>query len=305
MNFTRLTRKYNANPYEITEILGEVPISVDQVLALNRLNFQVYPFFSGNTINDYVLTPENLGTPTTFTTGARIHFHIKLVNNRDVPTLAVQGDTTRTLVAGNGAAITAGMLRPGFYSAVLQENGNWQIDVISFQEREWDYIWHLIRGCIRGAEEFMNLDLIPKQYRTFRNDLTGDFERVIEIRELGGVVFELRKGPVMSVDSFTYTDLNGITQTLDPAVDYYVAGQKVVLRGTNRPTKRELQVVQIQFTSGMESIPSDLFGALLDHIAQAYEMHGVCDGVNCPAGMQVPSGARAIYDMYRPMRLGE
>lgn len=305
VDFTRLTRKFVANPYEVVEIIGDIPVSVDQVLAQAKLNYDVDTYFSGKTVNDYVLTPENIGTSTKVETGAHIHFMIETANTRDNPTIEIQGDTSREILTGNGVAISAKQLRRGFYSAELNENGKWQLVELNFQESEWDYIYWLIRGCIRTAELYMNIDIVQKKYRTFRNDLTGDYENVSEINELGGIVFSLRRGPVVSVDLFTYTNANNETIMLDPTKDYYVAGEKIVLKSSCRNPAMRLRCVQIQFTSGLTEITPDLLGAVLDHVCQAYTMHGLCEGDTCPTALTIPDMARATYDMYRRIHIGE
>lgn len=307
VDLSRLTRKFVANPYEIVETIGEVLITVDQVLAQAKLNYDVSPFTSGQTFNTYILTPMSPATPTNYQEGTRIHFYIGKVNTLGQPTLIVGADTTpHPLTRANNTSFEAGELRPGFYSAIYsQSTESWRVDPLTFAETEWDYIYWLIRGCIRTAEIYMNIDLITKKYRTFRNDLTGDYENVCEINDLGGVVFMLRRGPVISVDSFTYTDDMGKTVVLDPTKDYYVAGEHIVLKNTYRNVQKRLRVAQIQFTSGMAEIPVDLYGALIEHISQAYNMHGLCEGDKCPAGLQIPGTARATYDLYRKLHIGE
>lgn len=306
VDLSRLTRKFVANPYEIVETIGEVPITVDQVLAQAKLNYDVSPFTSGQTVNNYVLTPMSPATPTNYQEGTRIHFYIGKTNTLPDPTINLGDGLFRPLGTKDGLAIGAGQLRAGFYSAIYsEERGNWSIDPLTFAETEWDYIYWLIRGCIRTAEIYMNIDLITKKYRTFRNDLTGDYENVCEINDLGGIVFMLRRGPVISVDSFTYTDDMGKTVVLYPTKDYYVAGEHIVLKNTYRNVQKRLRVAQIQFTSGMAEIPVDLYGALIEHISQAYNMHGLCEGDKCPAGLQIPGTARATYDLYRKLHIGE
>ena len=305
VDFARLTRKFVANPYEVISVIGECPITVDQIIAQAKLNYDVAPYESSS-INAYILKAMNPSlAQSAFVEGDRIHFLINLANTQANPTLEVEGDTSRELVSSNGESLVAGGLKKGFYSAVLNETGKWQLVRLDFQETEWDYIYWLIRGCIRCAETYMNLDVVKKQYRTFRNDLSGDYLNVTEINELGGRVFSLRRGPVISVDSFTYTDEKGETITFDPTDDYYVAGEHVVLKNLQREPAKRLRVAQIVFTSGLSEIPMDLYGALLDHICQAYNSHGLCDGDACPAGLIPPAGAKAVYSLYKVRHIGE
>lgn len=305
VDFSRLTRKFVANPYEVISTIGEIPISVDQIIAQAKLNYDVAPYESAG-INSYILNPMNLSdAKSTFIIGDRIHFLINLTNTSANPTLSVAGDTAREVVNSNGDSLGIGALKKGFYSATLAENNKWQLTKLDFQETEWDYIYWLIRGCIKCAETYMNVDIIKKQYRTFRNDLSGDYLNVIDIAELGGRVFSLRRGPVISVDSFTYTDDNGETVTLDPTNDYYLAGEHIVLKNLVKEPAKRLRVAQIQFTSGLSEIPIDLYGALLDHICQAYNAHGLCDGDSCPAGLIPPAGAKAVYSLYKTRHIGE
>lgn len=307
VDLSRLTRKFVANPYEIVETIGEVPITVEQVLAQAKLNYDVSAFTSGDTVDIYRLTPLSPATATNYQEGTRIHFYIGRANTMAQPNIIVGADPTpHSLSKANGTSFEEGELRTGFYSAIYsQESQSWRVDPLTFAETEWDYIYWLIRGCIRTAEIYMNIDLITKKYRTFRNDLTGDYENVCEINDLGGVVFVLRRGPVISVDSFTYTDDRDKTVILDPTKDYYVAGDHIVLKNMYRNVQRRLRVAQIQFTSGMSEIPVDLYGALIEHISQAYNMHGLCEGDKCPAGLQIPGTARATYDLYRKLHIGE
>ena len=305
VDFSRLTRKFVANPYEVISTIGEIPISVDQILAQAKLNYDVAPYES-TSINSYVLNPMNPSdAKSTFETNDRIHFLINLTNTVANPTLNVYGDTTRPIINSNGNGLAVGALKKGFYSAILTENGKWQLTKLDFQETEWDYIYWLIRGCIKCAETYMNIDVITKQYRTFRNDLSGDYLNVTDIADLGGRVFSLRRGPVISVDSFTYTDENEETITFDPTTDYYVAGEHIVLKNLSKEPAKRLRVAQITFTSGLSEIPIDLYGALIDHICQAYNAHGLCDGDNCPAGLMPPDGAKAVYRLYKVRHIGE
>ena len=305
VDFSRLTRKFVANPYEIIQTIGEIPISVDQILAQAKLNYNVAPYESSS-INAYILTAMNpMLAESVFFEGGRIHFLINLTNTQANPTLEVLGDTARELLSSNGESLAAGALKKGFYSAVLTQNGKWKLTQLSFQETEWDYIYWFIRGCIRCAEIYMNIDIVKKQYRTFRNDLSGDYLNVTEIAELGGRVFSLRRGPVISVDSFTYTDDAGRTITFDPTADYYVAGEHIVLKKMLIEPAHRLRVAQIVFTSGLSEIPLDLYGALIDHICQAYNSHGLCDGDSCPAGLIPPVGAKAVYNLYKVRHIGE
>lgn len=305
VDFSRLTRKFVANPYEVISVIGEIPISVDQIIAQAKLNYNVEPYES-TSVNTYVLNPMNpSNAKSTFTTGDRIHFLINLTNTAANPTLAVNGDSAKEVIGGNGDSLAIGALKKGFYSAKLTENSKWQLTTLDFQETEWDYIYWLIRGCIRCAETYMNIDLIAKQYRTFRNDLSGDYINVTDIAELGGRVFSLRRGPIISVDSFSYTAENDETITFDPTTDYYVAGEHIVLKNLQKEPAHRLRVAQIQFTSGLSEIPIDLYGALLDHICQAYDAHGLCDGDNCPAGLVPPEGSKAVYRLYKTRHIGE
>ena len=305
VDFSKLTRKFIANPYEIIQTIGEIPITVDQILAQAKLNYDVAPYESTG-LNSYILTAMNPSlAESVFYDGYRIHFLIGLTNTNSNPTIEVLGDTARELLSSNGESLAAGALKKGFYSAVLTQNGKWKLTKLNFQESEWDYIYWLIRGCIRCAETYMNLDIVKKQYRTFRNDLTGDYLNVSEINELGGRVFSLRRGPVISVDSFTYTDEKGNTITFDPTDDYYVAGEHIVLKNLRNEPAHKLRVAQIIFTSGLSEIPLDLYGALIDHVCQAYNSHGLCDGDNCPAGLIPPAGAKAVYSLYKVRHIGE
>lgn len=305
VDFAKLTRKFVANPYEVISVIGECPITVDQIIAQAKLNYDVAPYESSS-INAYILKAMNPSVAqSAFVEGDRIHFLINLANTQPNPTLEIEGDTPREVLSSNGEHLVAGGLKKGFYSAVLNESGKWQLVRLDFQETEWDYIYWLIRGCIRCAETYMNLDIITKQYRTFRNDLSGDYLNVTEINELGGRVFSLRRGPVISVDSFTYTDEKGETITFDPTYDYYVAGEHIVLKRFFIEPAKKLRVAQIIFTSGLSEIPLDLYGALLDHICQAYNSHGLCDGDTCPAGLIPPAGAKAVYSLYKVRHIGE
>lgn len=305
VDFAKLTRKFVANPYEVISVIGECPITVDQIIAQAKLNYDVAPYESSS-INAYILKAMNPSVAqSAFVEGDRIHFLINLANTQPNPTLEIEGDTPREVLSSNGEHLAAGGLKKGFYSAVLNETGKWQLVRLDFQETEWDYIYWLIRGCIRCAEIYMNLDIIKKQYRTFRNDLSGDYLNVTEINELGGRVFSLRRGPVISVDSFTYTDEEGTTITFDPTDDYYVAGEHIVLKRFFIEPAKRLRVAQIIFTSGLSEVPLDLYGALLDHICQAYNSHGLCDGDACPAGLIPPAGAKAVYSLYKVRHIGE
>jgi uncharacterized phiE125 gp8 family phage protein len=87
--------------------------------------------------------------------------------------------------------------------------------------------------------------------------------------------------PLISVDSITYVDANGVQQTVDPSV-YQVTGvsgadkAKILPAvGRNWPTPRHCpEAVMVRFTAGYgehhEDVPPAIRGAILEMVAQRY-----------------------------------
>lgn len=92
-------------------------------------------------------------------------------------------------------------------------------------------------------------------------------------------VIKLARGPVQSVESITYVDTSGVTQTLDPST-YVFDNSDLVQRiapvfGAFWPvTQRQMAAVKINFTAGATSatlVPQTILNWMLVRIATAYE----------------------------------
>lgn len=118
-------------------------------------------------------------------------------------------------------------------------------------------------------------------------------------------VIELPLGPVLTVDSITYVDTAGATQTL-PSGDY----QTDITRNPARiapaygkffpSTRLGLNAVKVQFTAGFgaaSAVPSDLKSAILLIVGNLYTNRDAT--VLGAAVAQLPMGVDAILDRYR------
>ena len=157
----------------------------------------------------------------------------------------------------------------------------------------------LIITATMVAEFLMRKEILPKQFRTY-----VPFFR-------SGI--ELRRAPLISVDSIEFWDENTESFVVVPPSTYYVTdtdkyAQIFLDDGKSWPsiTTNRKQAVKIEFTVGLNNVVSDLSRdiktALLNHISVLHEQRG--DWGSADIGMQefisaTPSLSRMVYNKNR------
>lgn len=116
-------------------------------------------------------------------------------------------------------------------------------------------------------------------------------------------VIELPWWPVQSIDALSYTDPDGVEQTLD---DYVLDNRSYPAKlkpasGTNwPPVLAEEQVITIEATVGMTELPADLKQAALLMIGHFYEnREAVASG---PSFQTLPMAVQYLIDPYIILR---
>lgn len=154
----------------------------------------------------------------------------------------------------------------------------------------------LIDSATQMAELYTGRDFVNKGYTTYRDNFCDML---------------IRRSKVVSIDSIQYL-LNGVWTTVDPSVyavqdvnDYpYIYLQQ----NQSWPSQVDCitQAVKIMFTSGYgdctgSNIPAALKTGLLMHINSMYNNRADC---GCNPLATIPADARALYDMYRILKIG-
>lgn len=112
---------------------------------------------------------------------------------------------------------------------------------------------------------------------------------------------EIGIGPLVSVDSITYTDENGTPgQTVASSV-YEVDAERGLIRskeGQSWPTVDTIyKAITIRFTAGYTNVPVDLQRAVLSIAAHGYEFRE--EAVAGTIITQVPMAAQNVIERYR------
>jgi len=115
----------------------------------------------------------------------------------------------------------------------------------------------------------------------------------------------LPQGPIQSINSISYIDDAGNTQTFNTDLVFLVKNEgKLVLKEDEEwPTSERLDwAVTFDYDAGYGTsetdVPSDLRLAILHHVSVLYENRGC--GVP-----EVPEGVRQVYHQYRPFQFGD
>lgn len=290
------TRKYTFNRSEVVDCEGQSFITPRVVFGYCKVdNFaQVY------NENQFILTPTGNEKTTGFVSGDRLLFKVHIGYDGEVALNIVIEDTTYALKHKDGTDILS--LEPGWYAAAY--NGSaFLLDDMDLDEQDYVYCDYLIDGCIKVAENYTWYDIVPKTYREFRNDLTGDYFNTDLLYDgVSGAIFELRRGVVPESVVITYTGTDGVSATV-PVEDYYIAGSRLVVTGAYYPTADKLECVCIRYDVE-NTIAPDLMAALLQHISEAYEGRGMCTSSGCPAALNFSSGVRNVYRAYKTPKVG-
>lgn len=162
------------------------------------------------------------------------------------------------------------------------------------------YITLLIQAATSVAELITKRDLSPKTYKVFLDSF------------LYSNGFELRRSPLISVDSIRYFKSRSLT-TID-ANDYYITQSPTfgsvypVEQWPNDVDDNRRQAIEIQFQAGynidrtsdpvVNDVPLDLQIAIMQHITSLYENRGDCSNLQRCAST-VPCSAMSIYNLYK------
>lgn len=155
---------------------------------------------------------------------------------------------------------------------------------------EDSYISALIVAATRHVEKVLSKSLMERTWR-----LTMDaFSDAIE----------LPRGPVQSVTSVTYTDADGVTQTV-PASDYTVdliSHRQWVVRNSDAtwPTPLDaVNVVSVEYVAGFDTLPAeyeDLKHAIFLLVGHFYHSR---EAVSDSPKHEVPLAVDALVQPYR------
>lgn len=290
------TRKYINNRVEVVDSQGQSFITPRVVFGYSKTdNFaQVYDE------NEFVLTPTGNEKTTGFVSGDRALYNVGMGYGGEIPLRMSIGGVYYDIKNKDGSSVIS--MERGWHTMVY--NGTtFVLDDFDLDEKDYIYCDNIINGCIAVAEKYMTYDIVPKQYREFRNDLTGDYIETDRLYEnIDGAIFNLRRGVQAEGLQITYLTKDGQTETV-PATEYYLAGNKLVVTGNHYPTADKLECVAIKYNVANEIEP-DLYSALLQHISEAYEGRGLCTSTACPAALGMGNGVIAIYNTYRIPRIG-
>lgn len=116
-------------------------------------------------------------------------------------------------------------------------------------------------------------------------------------------VIQLPVYPLVSVSSITYTDADGVEQTVSPdiyRVDTYSNPPRIALEyGKSWPASRLVSnSVKVEFVGGHSSTPDDLKHAVIMLVAHWYENREAASSVSLS---EMPMGVQSILDKYRVM----
>lgn len=164
----------------------------------------------------------------------------------------------------------------------------------------------LIASARRHVEEFTGRSLITQTWELSLDRFPGPFWMDWHIWRWYQPVIELPRPPIQSVDSITYTDENGASQTWDSS-KYQVDTKSEPAR--LRPSHDEeypdvqeetLNAVTITYTAGYganaDDVPNDLRQAMLLLIGELYERR---EETNPQDLAVIPFGARSLMWPYR------
>lgn len=148
----------------------------------------------------------------------------------------------------------------------------------------------LMLAARRYAESYTGRSLMTQHWQAVADRFPGWYPLVgapwnayvpapVLNQHIDDQTIKLGRGPVQSVESITYVDLNGVTQTLDPST-YIFDNSDLMQRvapayGTVWPVARQqLGAVRINFTAGAATaaaVPATILNWMLVRIATAYE----------------------------------
>jgi|TARA_Y100000310_G_scaffold320268_1_gene376545 uncharacterized phiE125 gp8 family phage protein len=180
-------------------------------------------------------------------------------------------------------------------------------------------------AAIHFAEDCTGLALITQTYETERDFFPNTSSEAYYLdgampetfnATTGNVGFELRRGPVQSVESLEYVQLNTAATytTVDPTLYYVVnpeAGKLANLLLAPEQTwptdaiSPRPSAIRITFVVGFgdndTDVPADIRLAILEHATQMFANRGDCASDSC-AGL-LPAISKGIYNKHKVVNL--
>ena len=289
------TRKYVNNRVEVVDSQEQSFITPRMIFGYSKTdNFaQVY------NEDNLVLTPVGTEKTTGFESGDRALYNVGMGYGGEIPLRVSIGGTYYAIKNPDGTDVIS--MERGWH-AMYYNGTDFVLDDFDLDEKDYVYCDNIINGCIAAAEKYMGYDIIPKQYREFRNDLTGDYYETDRLFNTNGAIFNLRRGATFQGLEISYTKTDGTIATV-PDSEWYLAGDKLVVTKDYYQTADKLECVAIKYNVSNDIEP-DLYAALLQHISEAYEGRGICTSTSCPAALGMSSGVMAVYNTYKKPRIG-
>jgi uncharacterized phiE125 gp8 family phage protein len=168
----------------------------------------------------------------------------------------------------------------------------------------------LIKAAASFVENYTNRTLINTQYLTYRDNF-GFYPTYFGYFNADCCGIELRKSRFVSLDSFTYKNLDGIDTVVDPTI-YYVTDEidySSIMLNPDQQYPQDVrcarQAVKILFTAGygttQDDIPPELQEVMLQLIADMYSNRGDCmpTGRSCACSQFLTGASKALLDQYR------
>lgn len=163
------------------------------------------------------------------------------------------------------------------------------------------YIEGLIDAAVLFGEAFTKRTFIDSNFVAYLDGFVG------------GASYEIRKSPVNSITSITYT--TGGTQTVFSSSSYYLASSPTFARlglvvGYSWPYSDSIMhAVEVAFVAGYTSaaFPADLREALLQHVGAMYANRGDCSPSSSDGSVSqcsMPASVKNIYSMRKIRDIG-
>ncbi len=152
------------------------------------------------------------------------------------------------------------------------------------------FINHLIKSARQFCEEELQLSLA-----------TETWQLKLDYWPCDGSPIELPRGPVQSVSSVKYIDVDGVEKTIDNS-NYILDSASYVARLDNvdtyswPSTQDRIAPITIEYVSGYTTAPEDIKHAIIMLVGHWFE-HRI-DATTMTI-KQIPMGAQRILDLYR------
>ena len=176
-------------------------------------------------------------------------------------------------------------------------------------------------AAIQFAERYTGRYLITRTFSTFRdffpnpsqNEGYYPYGRIptgattLIPSTIGNVGFEIRRSPLQSVNSITYTDNSGNPQTVDPTTYYNTVEEDyseiLLAQDSDWPTdaNNRMQSIDISFVCGLGNDETEIEAcwkvAIMEHAAMLWANRGDCSDSGCMK--MIPAASKAFYEIKR------